>query len=221
MSTPNGTSCSCIDDTLQIVQRFDDDEFRLTTLPIDQVLQLQKWVIFQCCKPLDCTNCTSILTTHTLVLIICDRLSEMFECISKRISNRIMRARAAADDDEDNPIGTTLPVGTPIHVEYNSAQLFDGTSGAPSKITMCTRMVFSGEIWKQYSEEEQIHMIRVLLRCQIRNFRQLLERVGDVTHPQRSNARNAKIKSMTARLEKASSVIEVALREVLRPYLSE
>ncbi|KAL2159567.1 hypothetical protein VTH06DRAFT_2136 [Thermothelomyces fergusii] len=81
-STP---SCSCLSDLVRVVQQLDDDEFRITTLSLDQVLHLQKWLIFQCCKPLDCADCLDPPAVHTVRLIVCDRLTEMFECIHSRI----------------------------------------------------------------------------------------------------------------------------------------
>src|SRR5688572_16706609 len=40
--------CSCISDTLDVVQKLDDDYFQLRTLAFDHVLKLQKWLIFHC-----------------------------------------------------------------------------------------------------------------------------------------------------------------------------
>lgn len=224
---PEVISCSCMDNTLRIVQRLDDDEFHLTTLPLDQVLHLQKWLIFQCCKPLDCTSCTSVLATHTVVLVICERLSEMFECIDKRI--RRGSAIMTGEQNEWSP-GSASTDDPSASLESTPAQLFDGSTGGASRNSICNPMMFSGEIREQYSEEEQIHLIRVLLRCQIRNFRQFLVRVGDLDRPPCndarraivtcSNARRAKVIAMVTRLEEASAAIDTALRMVLRSFAS-
>jgi len=58
-------------------------------------------------------------------------------------------------------------------------------------------------------------MIRVLLRLQIRNFRQLLARVGHVAQVQKSQARAAKINSMLARLGRGSSDIDTAMNAII------
>jgi hypothetical protein len=76
--------------------------------------------------------------------------------------------------------------------------------------------MFSDNFRNQYSDEEQVHMIRVLLRLQSRNFHKLLLRVERTSQVAASQARGAKVESMMARLAKASADIENAWRVVFR-----
>jgi hypothetical protein len=76
--------------------------------------------------------------------------------------------------------------------------------------------MFSDGFRNQYSDEEQVHMIRVLLRLQSRNFHKLLLRVERTNQVAASQARRAKVESMMARLARASADIENAWRAVFR-----
>lgn len=218
-TSPDNASCTCIDDTIRIVQQLDDDEFKLTRLSLDQALQLHKWLIFQCCKPLDCTRCTNLLAAHTVILVVCDRLSEMFECIHKRI-----RRASAALTGVEFPECSTSPSdpSRDAHLcpRSASAQLFDSETGDAAWESPCNPLIFSGDIREAYSEEEQFHMIGVLLKFQCRNFRKLLARVGEHPQQQGSGARRARVTHMVARLEESVAAIEAALRAVSRAFAS-
>ncbi|KAH8678356.1 hypothetical protein BX600DRAFT_451963 [Xylariales sp. PMI_506] len=225
-SPANDKPCDCINNMLSIVQRLDDDEFHLTTLPLDQVFHLKKWLIFQCCKPLDCTSCSTMLAGQSIVLVVCERLSEMFECISKRIRRAASVMITSEPSGRDHASTDSPPGFTTAHDDDDDADplhrsaghLFDGTTGGPSKDSICNPMMFSGQVYEQYSEEEQIHLIQVLLKFQIRSFRQLLGRVGDPSVYSNSVARSAKIAAMISRLDSASAAIDAALQAVLRSY---
>ena len=67
-----------------------------------------------------------------------------------------------------------------------------------------------------YSSEEQVHIISVLLKLQVRNFRALLMRVGNASQITGSEARMAKVKSLTIRLSRAAFDIDGSLRAILQ-----
>jgi len=110
-------------------------------------------------------------------------------------------------------ISPPLPLAPPA-VE-SPAQLLCGSTSQAANVAACNLMLFSDDFRAQYSDEEQVHMIRVLLGLQIRNFRQLLARVGDVAQVQKSKARAAKINSMLARLGRGSSDIDAAMNAII------
>ncbi|KAK3378639.1 hypothetical protein B0T24DRAFT_609465 [Lasiosphaeria ovina] len=241
----NSGSCSCLGDAVRVVQQLEDDEFHTSTLSLDMVLQLQKWLIFQCCNVLDCPKCASLPTVHAMVLIICDRMSEMFECISTRI--RLAAAvimslspaagssssKSASPENSESPDSLNAAIGTGtayiLTLEQQAAmnwnntpsnpQLFSSTSGGPAVSAACNPLLFSNEFRAQYSDEEQIHIMRVLLKLQIRNFRQLLLRVERAGEAQGSQARRAKVQSMTARVDKASTSINGTLEIIFQTFL--
>jgi hypothetical protein len=233
-------SCSCLTDLVRVVQQLDDDEFHLTTMSLDQVLQLQKWLIFQCCKPLDCPSCLDLSATHTMRLIICDRLTEMFECIHLRVKRGgAMLVGQSSDSSNQSMSSPPDSVSTqsdsqssfylgPVFQQQSESlfpaagpgplpsQLFCGSSGRAASKAECNPLMFSDGFRNQYSDEEQVHMIRVLLRLQSRNFHKLLLRVERTSQVAASQARGAKVESMMARLAKASADIENAWRVVFR-----
>ncbi|KAH6846932.1 hypothetical protein B0I37DRAFT_373903 [Chaetomium sp. MPI-CAGE-AT-0009] len=233
-SQPNRSGsppCSCLSDLVRVVQQLDDDEFHITTMSLDQVLQLQKWLVFQCCKPLDCPKCLDLSTIHTVRLILCDRLTEMFECIHKRVKSASAILIGHNSDSSSHSASSQSPDSHSSHHSLHSApplptaavgtgplpaQLFCSTSGRAANATACNPLMFSDEFRNQYSDEEQVHMIRVLLRLQIRNFQKLLLRVERTSHTVANQARQSKVKSMMVRLSKAGGDIEGALRLVFQ-----
>ncbi|SPQ26874.1 811fdbe2-c826-4dfc-afe8-ad64afe023b6 [Thermothielavioides terrestris] len=247
----SSASCSCLGDLVRVVQQLDDDEFRLKTMSLDQVLQLQKWLVFQCCRPLDCPDCLDLPTVHTVQLIICERLTEMFECIHLRIkrTGAILSGRlpssdpssaqptpspdshtasaSALSDHSHDPVPPVPPPPPPpsasaaaARAAFGSkplpAQLFCGLSGRAANRALCSPLMFSDELRAQYSDEEQAHMIRVLLRLQVKYFQKLLLRVESTRQVAESRARRSRVQSMMARLAQAAADIEVALRVVFQ-----
>ena len=223
--------CSCLSDLVRVVQQLDDDEFHITTMSLDQVLQLQKWLVFQSCKPLDCPNCLDLPTLHTVRLILCDRLTEMFECIHLRIkrAGTIILSQTSSQSSGPSIASTPSPSldssYSAAHMQPSTAaigsgplpaQLFCGSSGRAANTAACNPLMFSDDFRAQYSDEEQVHMIRVLLRLQMRNFKKLLLRVEQTSQVVASTARQAKVKSMMVRLAKAAVDIEGALRVVFQ-----
>ncbi|KAL2201519.1 hypothetical protein P885DRAFT_26501 [Corynascus similis CBS 632.67] len=221
--------CSCLSDLVRVVQQLDDDEFHITTMSLDQVLHLQKWLVFQCCKPLDCPKCLDLPTIHTVRLILCDRLTEMFECIHLRVKRAGAILASAGSDVSSNPSSASSSSQSPDSLRpvrpspTNAAavgsgplpaQLFCGSSGRAANTAACNPLMFSDDFRNQYSDEEQVHMIRVLLRLQIRNFRKLLLRLERTCQGAANQARQSKVESMMVRLSKASADIEGALRVI-------
>ncbi|KAI4860879.1 hypothetical protein F4820DRAFT_435454 [Hypoxylon rubiginosum] len=210
-------SCSCINDAVRVIQQLDDDEFRITTLSLDQVLQLQKWIIAQCCKPIECPNCVCLPAVHSVLLIICDRLTEMFECIHKRIR----RASTALSEQGSLQIAIASSQSDELgSVAEARAQLFCNSTGRAAGSATCNLQLFSSELCAQYSDEEQVHMIRILLKLQIRNFRQLLSRVDNANQIAGSQARRSKVGAMVSRLGKANADIEDALQIIFQTIAS-
>ncbi|KAK2759173.1 hypothetical protein FQN54_003273 [Arachnomyces sp. PD_36] len=204
IESSSNTGCPCIHGAVRVVQQLDDDDFQLTKLTLDQVVQLQKWILSQCCKPLDCPNCRHLLTVHTVLVIICNRLSEMFECISIRIKRASQRLSGQSDPSSKS---TASPDSDESEV-YSTT-----TSGLPGTNAGCNPGLFSSEFQSRYSDEEQIHMIRVLLNLQLRNFRALLVRLDDQIQVA---SRRSKVKPVMLRLDRATTEIDIALNEVLQ-----
>ncbi|KAL1962643.1 hypothetical protein VTN77DRAFT_9357 [Rasamsonia byssochlamydoides] len=203
----NNLGCPCIHSTVRVVQQLDDDDFRITSLSLDQVVQLQKWIISQCCKPLDCPNCKFLPTVHTVLVIVCDRLSEMFECISKRIKKANERLSGQSDQTSESTESTVSDYST------------SSSTGCAGSNANCNPGLFSSEFQNTYTDEEQVHMIRVLLKLQLRNFRALLVRLDSVIQIAGSEARRARIKSLMLRLGRAATEIDNALRVVLQFFV--
>ncbi|KAK0643306.1 hypothetical protein B0T16DRAFT_447289 [Cercophora newfieldiana] len=210
------TGCSCLSDLLRVMEQLDDDEFKITTLAMDHVLQLQKWIIFQCCKPLDCgQHCATLPSVNTVLLCISDRLTEMFECLYKRLKAPLLVVILKGfvnGSNNHSPSSYEPPESTVSTSPAQAAQLFCSTTGQAANAAACVPALFAGELQAEYSSEEQIHMIRVLLRLQIRNFRQLLSRQERI----QSVARKSKINSLLERLKTASSDIEGAFDTVIQ-----
>ena len=210
----NSSTCSCVFNTLHVVQQLDDDAFNITSLSLDEVLQLQKWIMSQCHKPLDCPNCKFLPTVYTVPVIICDRLVEMFECIHKRIkaaSQRLSEEGGSSAQVSSNGSWALSSLDKPDRPD----QLYCASSKGPASKANCNPVLFSPDFESKYSEEELAHMIRVLLKLQIRNFRTLLTRVHDTSQTGANEARRARVKSMMIRLTEAETDIDNALRVVL------
>lgn len=197
---------------LRVVQRLDDDDFKLTALAFDQVVQLQKWIMSQCCKPLDCASCRTQSTALTIILIICDRLTEMFECIHKRLLRATYRVHEHENElsngSQQSSSAATTPEDPGSATGTSGQKLYCTFTGGVAGNALCNPDLFSAEFQNLYSDEEQVHMIQALTRLQIRNFRGLLMRVDGASQGSGSVARRLKIEAMTARVTKAAENIE-------------
>jgi hypothetical protein len=196
-----------------VVQKLDDDEFHLTTLALDGVLQVQKWLIFQCCRPLECPRCSNLSSVHTLLLIVCDRLTKMFDCTSRRLKrirvtttggmsmealSDVLR-RQASTDAPPEPLG----------------QLFCSVTGSPADQSECNPLVFSGDLQGRYTEEEQVHMIRGIINLHVGYFRKLLSRIEVLSQEGGNKARLSRISAIIAKLDAAAAAIEQAFQGIL------
>ncbi|KAH7163355.1 hypothetical protein B0J13DRAFT_35319 [Dactylonectria estremocensis] len=224
----NVAMCSCLEDTLDIVQKLDDDAFQLRTLAFDHVLKLQKWLLFHCCKPLDCDKCTSLLQTSTIILVICGRVANMFECLSRRIQPPPFSPDCPAEEGELGSITTPgiapfLPFARPARrkttLDTSNSELFD-ISGEAAIQTPCNPEMFSAEFRAQYSYDEQLHMIRVLAKIQVRNFNQLLVRISESQQTQNSQARFGRIMSFIRRLQEAGASIDESFQIMLQSLVA-
>lgn len=83
---------------LDIVQKLDDDYFRLSTLTFDQCLKVGKYLIFHCVKPMDCASCADESAAHTVVLIICDRVAQMMACLGGRLERTLSKMMTCSDE---------------------------------------------------------------------------------------------------------------------------
>lgn len=217
------STCSCMHDAMRVVQQLDDDDFRITTLTLDQVLQLQKRFMSQCSSTLDCPNCISTSSVHTVLIIICDRLTEMFECIhrrmqklSQRVSTRPTSSRSSKSSSIPLSGGTAVITEQSLAiVEEQSAQLFCSTYGGRAGSADCNPGLFLPEMQAMYSDQEQVHLIKVLIGLHIDNFQELLDRVYRTSQIGASQARCSKINSMMRRLSKAKYNVDSALQAVL------
>lgn len=203
--------CSCMHNAVRVVQQLDDDDFHITKLSLGQVLQLQKWIIAQCYKPLDCVTCKFLPTVHTVLVIICDRLTEMFECIHKRIQKANRRISGLTDWSDESTSASSDSLSSNERV----GELYCTSSHGEAGKANCNPELFSTDFLATYTTEEQVHIIRVLLKLQVRNYRALLMRVGNASQITGSEARQAKIKSMIIRLGRAASNIDSSLQALM------
>ncbi|ROW17643.1 hypothetical protein VPNG_00853 [Cytospora leucostoma] len=209
------STCSCTQDTVRVVQQLEDDEFQITTLTLDKVLQLQKRLISQCSSTLNCPSCRSPGEVQTVLLIICDRLAEMFECIHRRLQK--LGQRIAARSHVRFPLLTPPGQEQPGAVA-SSGQLFCGTSGGYASNAECNPGLFLPAMQAMYSEQEQVHLIKALLGLQMDNFQELLDRVSRAGQASISQARRLKIRSQMARLSRARTDIDNASQALLQLF---
>lgn len=197
--------------TVRVVQQLDDDEFHITTLTLDQVLRLQKTIITHCTSAIGCADCKSPSDVQAMLVIICDRLAEMFECIHRRM-DKVKRRLASG-----LPIAMRhLVVPTRNEQPIRDGQLFCNTTGGLANKADCNPGLFLPGLEALYSEQEQVHLIEVLLRLQMENFETLLHRIIQTRQATVSQARRSKLHNILDRLSKARADIEADLREVFQ-----
>lgn len=200
-------------DILDIVEKLDNDFFQLRMLPFDHVLKLQKWMLFNCCKPLECNNCENASTIFTVVLIICGRLADMCDCLSGRLhlakATLLKNGNFAAEEE------TTTSSSNSAGDSPGGHLLKSATHGAGAP-TCCNYEMFSPEFRAEYSQEEQLHMIRVLAKIQVRNLNQLLMRLSETSCAQSSEATIEKIFKVTNRLKTSAESIDESLQAMIK-----
>lgn len=208
--------CFCVKDLLDIVQKLEDDVFRLRTLGFDHILKLQKYMIFHCCKALDCPNCANSSSSATVILIICDRITSMFRCLSRRIRHQLLNGEGwdvASDSDGSEMYSRPIP---DHGLAETSSPSVREVSAEVNPRPRCNPDMFSPEFKAQYSVEEQLHMIRVLAKIQVRNSNQLLVRISETSRAQNCEARFARIMDMTSRLQQAAESIDDTFQKMLQ-----
>lgn len=186
---------------MDIVQKLDDDFFGLRQLPFDEVLQVQKWLMFSCCQPLECLDCTQQSITHSTLLIICDRITQIFACLRGRL-NKISTGTMGSDPTQLG--GRPAPREQDLNI---SSQLFDGTTGESGMSGQCTIDIFRERFGAEHSQEEQLLTIQVLMKAQMRNFSKLLDRVGAMRQCQQSQARTGRVHNLMTYLAHTSGLL--------------
>ncbi|KAH8886156.1 hypothetical protein GQ53DRAFT_694924 [Thozetella sp. PMI_491] len=222
----SSSACSCRTNALRVVQQFDEDHFGVTGMALDQVLQLQKRLILMCRATLDCANCALSGDVHSLLMIICDNLTEIFECIHKRI--RLWSQQTASqqppgartrNSNAMAPGMNTVADSSLAAAEELSATLFCKTYGGPAtSFTGCSLDLFLPEFQAMYTEQEQIHLIKALMGVQFDTFRDLLDYAKDSTQLGSSVARRSKIESRKVRLAKARENIDGVFATALQLF---
>jgi hypothetical protein len=192
-------------DLLDIMQKLDDDEYKLTTLGFDHVLKLQKFLIFHCFKPVDCVSCRDSPTVSSMTLIICERIANMYDCLATRITPGGVSFNKLSGEYE--PTDKLIEPSGPKRFRHGILQ-------GP-----CNPELFSPEFRAEYSVEEQLHMIRVLAKVQTKNTRQFLARFAELKQSQRSQARLAKVEMLDERISDAAASIDKAFDAMLQHHL--
>lgn len=216
-----------MDSILSIVQKLDDDEFHLRSLSVDQVLKLQKWMVFKCLAPLQCQKCGQDARTQSTILVICERMVEMFQCLSTRLTrlrqdfdlylqrNGIEAFEILQLPESLSDNSTSLeapPPGDHDQAHGTTTWLYDGVTGEAGASMICTIHLFSEDFRAQYSGDEQCRMIGVLLRMQIDNCARLLQRLGSLSASQ--PARTGRIRAMERRLRDQEKTTEESLEAI-------
>ncbi|KAL6857467.1 hypothetical protein ACO1O0_004903 [Amphichorda felina] len=216
---------NCVDNTLHLIQRLDDDEFCLKKLSVDQLLKLQKYLVFQCVQPLQCNQCASNTGAQGAVLIVCGRIINMSECLSNRLKRLLNGLSMSAQKDRIS-VFEILQRPDILHApdedftndnHEGSTALFNGQTGQAGYVAKCTLHLFSPEFRGQYSSDEQCQMIQVLARMQIDNCARLLKRLGSMcgSHHQ---ARSERIRAMEKRLQDAGSSTDESLEAISQAF---
>ncbi|ETS83526.1 hypothetical protein PFICI_05402 [Pestalotiopsis fici W106-1] len=194
--------CSCIHDAIRIVQQLDDDHFRITTLSLDQVLWLQKNILAQCDKPLQCDACSKLPSVYSVLIIICDRLTEMFECIHKRLKRVIVLIAHNTDSGSDSSASSTRE-----NNGQSSKQLFCSNTGQMADEAPCSLELFQSGPQSGFSKKEQLYMMEGLLKFQIHTFKGFLAQVEALGSSVTNLARQSRHISLMTRLGMAANNI--------------
>ncbi|KAK6079476.1 hypothetical protein SCUP234_05645 [Seiridium cupressi] len=208
---PESPPCSCTQDLIQIIQQLDDDHFRITTLTLGEVVQLRKRLIAQCDKSIRCLACNETGTIHSLVIIICDRLTEMFECTHKRV-RRVHHIITQNDKDK-----SSLETMDSVDLEDElRGQLFCSATGQMAGRAPCNLKLFQSGPQNSFSNEEQLHMIEALLKLQTASFQNLLINLENSGQAVGNTARQSKVNSLITRLDRAARNTSEELQHISR-----
>ncbi|KAF4547723.1 Hypothetical protein D9617_37g012490 [Elsinoe fawcettii] len=196
--------CSCVNNALGVIQQLDDDHYRLASLSLDQVIQLQKWIHKTSEACLTCETCKHDPKALTVTVIICERLMDMFECIHRRIDQATRSVSNGRIDSADL-----------VHMMMEEPLGVPDSSSDDAGDSRCNTALFSSDFQTMYSGEEQVHMMRVLLRLQMRNLHDNLTKLKDTFDSKANRARRQKIASLLNRFSKAATAIEASLQDLL------
>lgn len=224
-NSASSRSCQCIDSILHVIERLDDNEFGIGSLPFDKVLKLQKWMVYQSLIPLQCDLCCASGRTQSMVMILCERIVEISRCLSKRlerlVSNLASYSAAATMDIFEVLQLPEILAGThpsPLHgeEEYDMHHEAD-VDGLYSRVAPdCTLHLFSREFRAEYSSDEQCGMIQYLSKKQIETTMRLLERLRNAAGP--GTWRGGKVTAMERRLRIIGESTQRSLDAIARAF---
>lgn len=200
-SSGTADSCSCTKNVVRVLNNIEEDHFRLLSLSLDQVVQLQKWLMFQCCTALDCPRCHADEAVHTIIHLICNRVLQIFECAARR-TVKIARSAGRLPDSGQSDMDDFQPSG-----------LHSSVSGEDMDTGLCTGGICLDETGMVYSVEEQMCMVSALMKLQIRSFHGLLDWVAGLSL--NSVAKKARIAALKQRLIKAADCIEQSVNAMV------
>lgn len=124
-------SCACIEDALDLVQKLDDDHFRLGMITSDQVLQVHKLLVSQCLRSLDCPRCCDESAAHTVILILCDRATQMMTALAGRLERSTAGRQISEDRRRRSTSGDVAPYQSPTGHRTFEVQPLRHSPGRP------------------------------------------------------------------------------------------
>ncbi|KAL2204341.1 hypothetical protein CC79DRAFT_1130072 [Sarocladium strictum] len=214
-TTGSSASCSCTQNVVQVLSNIEEDQFKLTRLSLDQVVQLQKWLMYQCCTALECPRCHGEKSVHTLLVLICERILLMYECAAARMAK-------TAQIQSNSRSASEMHKGADDYASYyppeKPGQLFCGISGMPMETAACQGGICSPEQGSQYTIEEQVCMVHALMKMHMKSFRGLLDWIGGTCEESGNLARTGKIEALGVRLVKAGEQIDASAGMIMNRF---
>lgn len=200
-SRDNSDSCTCSQIVVQVLSNIERDVFKLAQLSVDEVVQLQKWLMYQCCTALYCPKCSSSQAVHTIVVLICERVLLMYECLAARMRRAVEEQglAGAATDGED-------------YASYYSPKqpntLFSSITGQPLERARCEGGIYMSKGSNAFSSEEQLCMVHSLVKLHSSSFRSLLEWLGRMSREAGNEAQQGKVMAFDERLTLAVATFD-------------
>ena len=164
--------------------------------------------------------------TQTTVLILCERIINVFQCLSKRL-HRLWTNLSKYSIEEGLDVfevlqlpeiraGTSPSPPPEMKDHLGEWQIYDGETGQSGVIMECTLHLFSSEFRAEYSSDEQCGMIQVLAKKQIENAGRLLKRLRMLSAS--SPARTGKLMTLEDRLGRAKRTTEESLESISQAF---
>lgn len=185
--------CTCPQNVVDVLSSIERDVFRLSKLSVDEVVQLQKWLMYQCCTALYCPKCSSSQVVHTIVVLICERILLMYECLATRMGHAVYdQGLAVAPDEEDDH--------TSNYAARQHGTLFSSANGQPLERARCEGGIYMSSGGDVFSSEEQLCMVHSLVKLHAGSFRGLLEWLGRTSRETGNEAQQGKLAAFENRL---------------------